>query len=389
MIEWVFWFSFAVMLYTYVLYPVILFLFVQMKQNIQTKSNTIIGTNHIPNVTVIISAYNEADCINAKIQNSIALNYPADKISWIVVTDGSTDGTNQIVATYSQIRLLHHAERLGKLHAMNRAVNESTADILVFTDANSILNLDCLHYMIPHFSNARTGAVSGEKKILIPADADAMIGEGIYWRYESFLKRMESKFNTVIGMPGELFAIRKNLYPLLPVNTITEDFSIAMHVIQQGYTIQYEPKAVAAESPSLNIAAELKRKKRIAAGSIQTLLHTIHLCNPFLYPSIAFQYISHKILRWLVIPFLLPVLLVSSIYLWQHTHQLVFISSSCLQILFYTLAIFGWLAEWMCLSIKWLYIPFYYCFMNLSMLLGIVMYLRGKHTVLWDKALRK
>ncbi|WP_288097200.1 glycosyltransferase family 2 protein, partial [Hydrotalea sp.] len=316
MIEWVFWFSFAVMLYTYVLYPVILFLFVQMKQNIQTESNTIIATNHIPNVTVIISAYNEADCINAKIQNSIALNYPADKISWIVVTDGSTDGTNKIVATYSQISLLHHAERLGKLHAMNRAVNESTADILVFTDANSILNSDCLHYMIPHFSNARTGAVSGEKKILIPTDADAMIGEGIYWKYESFIKKMESQFKTVIGMPGELFAIRKSLYPLLPPNTITEDFSIAMQVIASGYIIRYEPNAIAAENPSIHIAAEFNRKKRIAAGSIQTLLQTLHLCSPFKHPSIAFQYISHKVFRWLLIPLLLPVLFITSIFLW-------------------------------------------------------------------------
>ncbi|MBY0348506.1 MAG: glycosyltransferase family 2 protein [Hydrotalea flava] len=389
MIEWVFWFSFAVMLYTYVLYPVILFLFVQMKQNIQTESNTIIGTNHIPNVTVIISAYNEADCINAKIQNSIALNYPADKISWIVVTDGSTDGTNKIVATYSQISLLHHAERLGKLHAMNRAVNESTADILVFTDANSILNSDCLHYMIPHFSNARTGAVSGEKKILIPTDADAMIGEGIYWKYESFIKKMESQFKTVIGMPGELFAIRKSLYPLLPPNTITEDFSIAMQVIASGYIIRYEPNAIAAENPSIHIAAEFNRKKRIAAGSIQTLLQTLHLCSPFKYPSIAFQYISHKVFRWLLIPLLLPVLFITSIFLWYHTHATIFWLSSVTQILFYSLALIGWVAELLRMSIKWLYIPFYYCFMNLSMLAGIALFLSGKHTVLWEKVERK
>ena len=388
MIEWVFWLSVMVLVYTYILYPFLLFCWVKLcKKEISKINNDSIQTEW-PTVVVIISAYNEANWMEAKIRNSVALQYPNNKLTWIVVTDGSTDGTHEMAMLHHQIKVLHQSQRQGKFSAMNRAVAHTDAEILVFTDANSILNIDCLARIIPHFNHQQVGAVSGEKRVLIPHHPDAMIGEGIYWKYESLIKKLESQFNTVIGMPGELFAIRKSLFPQLSANTITEDFSIAMQVIAAGSVIRYEPGAIAAEMPSVNIIAEFKRKKRIAAGSIQTLLRTLHLCNPFKYPSIAFQYISHKIFRWLLIPLLLPILLLFSIYFWYYTHSTVFLISSILQILFYGLAFIGWVAALLRISIKWLYIPFYYCFMNLSMLLGIIMYLRGKHTVLWEKAAR-
>jgi cellulose synthase/poly-beta-1,6-N-acetylglucosamine synthase-like glycosyltransferase len=389
MVEWVFWLSVIVLVYTYTLYPFILFCWIAIRKKINTKIDKPILEMEWPTVAVIVAAYNEEKYIEAKIKNSLALNYPKDKLTYIVVTDGSSDNTYEIAMAFPQIKVIHQKQRAGKLMAMKRAVAEAEADILVFTDANSMLNVNCLEKMIPHFKFQKVGAVSGEKRVLSMQQPDAMIGEGIYWKYESWIKKLESQFYTVIGMPGELFAIRKSLFPILPSNTITEDFLIAMRVIANGYYIQYEPSAIAAENPSNNIISEFKRKKRIAAGSIQTFLYTLHLCNPIKYPTIAFQYISHKVFRWILIPFLLPILLISTIYLWHYAKTAFFALMILLQTLFYILALIGWCAEHFNISIRWLYIPFYYCFMNVAMLWGIVTFLSGKHTVLWEKAIRK
>jgi biofilm PGA synthesis N-glycosyltransferase PgaC len=387
MMEWLFWIAFLLLLYTYVLYPIILLCIVKLFGKKSLKPNTLLTSNY-PSVALIIPAYNEADCIQEKIENSLNIIYPS-QLSIFVVTDGSTDGTESIVASYNQVVLLHQPKRLGKIEAMKTALNKAKAEILVFTDANSLLNANCLQQLIPHFANSSIAAVSGEKKIILTNIEDAMLGEGIYWKYESFIKKMEARFNTVIGMPGELFAIRSGIFPELQQNTITEDFAIAMQLIENGYIIAYEPNAVAAEKPSASIMDEFKRKKRIAAGSIQTLLRTLHLCNPFKYPAIAFQYISHKVLRWLLIPLLLPILLITGIYLWQVAHFAFFKWISILQIIFYVLALIGWIAELKHVALKWLYIPFYYCFMNIAMLAGMMNYLLGRQPALWEKAIRK
>ena len=387
MMEWLFWIAFLLLLYTYILYPIILLCIVRFFRKKTFKPNTILSTNY-PSVALIIPAYNEAECIREKIENSLNLIYPA-QLSIIVVTDGSTDGTETIVASYNEVELLHYPKRLGKIEAMKAALNKAKADVLVFTDANSLLNTNCLLQLIPHFSNSSIAAVSGEKKIILTNIEDAMLGEGVYWKYESFIKKMEARFNTVIGMPGELFAIRSGLFPELHENTITEDFAIAMQLIENGYIIAYEPNAIAAEKPSASIRDEFKRKKRIAAGSIQTLLRTLHLCNPFKYPAIAFQYISHKVLRWLLIPLLLPILLITAFYLWHVAHLSFFKWISILQIIFYILAFIGWIAEWKHVALRWLYIPFYYCFMNIAMLAGMINYILGRQPILWEKAIRK
>jgi cellulose synthase/poly-beta-1,6-N-acetylglucosamine synthase-like glycosyltransferase len=342
-----------------------------------------------PPLTLMIAAYNEEDIMEEKIKNTLALQYPADKLNIIIVTDGSNDATPAIVARYPQIKLMHKPERNGKIAAMHRAMQEVNTDIAVFTDANTFLNEDAMLYIARHYKDERVGAVSGEKKVHADDVADATAGEGIYWKYESTLKRWDAELYSVVGAAGELFSIRTNLYQPVPPETILDDFMISLLVAKKGYRIAYEPLACATEHGSESIAEELKRKVRIAAGGIQSILWLKGLMNPFSNFVLAFEYVSHRVLRWTVTPFLLILAFILNAVIAIQTGEVFYTGLFICQCLFYTMALLGWMMEKRQLKIKILFIPYYFCMMNYAVIAGIRRYMRKGQSAAWEKAKRK
>jgi poly-beta-1,6-N-acetyl-D-glucosamine synthase len=383
-----FWFSLFIIAYSYVGYGILLYFLVILKKLLRKFPNSLV-TTYEPNVSLVVAAYNEEEFIHTKIQNTLELDYPKDKLQVIFITDGSSDATPQIVRD-SPFELLHQPERRGKVAAMNRAIGYVKSPIVVFCDANTLLNKECITELVKHYTDPKVGAVAGEKKVVAGADAQAAgAGEGIYWKYESFLKKLDSEFYSVVGAAGELFSVRTNLFERAQEDTIIEDFVQSLKVCLKGYVVRYEPKAYAAETASVSIKDEQKRKVRICAGAFQAMGMLRELFNIFKYPVLSFQFISHRILRWTLCPLCLVFLLIANVALvimeagWFYT---IFLG---LQGFFYLLAITGWLYANRNIKLKLLYIPYYFLFMNLSVFMGFSRFIQKRQTVLWEKAARQ
>ena len=383
-----FWACLAVVVYTYLGYGLVLYLLVRAKQRIRPRIHHWYDESELPPVTLIIAAYNEADFIAEKIKNSLALRYPAHRLSVWVVSDGSDDATPEIVAQHPEIVHFHQPERRGKIHAVNRVMPEVTTPVVVFTDANTLLNPEAVINLVRHFKEEKIGAVAGEKRILSEgADAASGAGEGFYWQYESALKRWDSVLYSVVGAAGELFAIRTSLFHQVPADTIIEDFYLTLSIAKAGYRVVYEPEAYAMEGPSASVGEELKRKIRIAAGGIQAIVRLRALLNPFRYSTLSFQYISHRVLRWTLTPLALIGMFLSNLYLawaggWFYA---LFLAG---QLFFYALALVGARLAARKIKKKVFFVPYYFCVMNYAVLAGIIRYFKGSQSVVWERARR-
>ncbi|WP_069657824.1 glycosyltransferase family 2 protein [Arcticibacter eurypsychrophilus] len=386
-----FWLSIFIVFYTFLGYGILLFLMVRIKRLFSKKiTESIIDIDKLPTCTLIVAAFNEQDYMRDKIKNTLQLNYPAKKLQILFVTDGSTDQTPEIVSEYKEIKLLHSPLRKGKINAVHRAVKEVDTEVIVFTDANTFLNTDALQIICSHYKDKNVGAVAGEKRVFSDTLADASAaGEGFYWKYESVLKKWDSEIYSVVGAAGELFSIRTSLYEPVGPDIILDDFMISMLIAMKNYRIVYEPNAYATENASANVKEELKRKVRIAAGGIQSIIKLLPLFNVFKYGMLSFQYISHRVLRWTISPFLL-------ILIFFINASLVFSGSGWLyslvlfmQILFYCAACLGYLLEKKQLRIKALFIPYYFCVMNYAVFAGIYRYYMKQQSATWEKSLRK
>ncbi|MDX1910770.1 MAG: glycosyltransferase family 2 protein [Saprospiraceae bacterium] len=390
-IEFLFWSGLFIVFYAYIGYGLVLWLLVRVKRLFFKRSR--VETTLLPEVTFVVCAYNEEEWIRRKIDNSLALKYPRQSIRFCFVTDGSDDRTPDIIREYPyppgvQWVLLHQPERRGKIAAFHRAMEQINTPIVVSTDANTEVNPDALLRLIRHFADPQVGAVAGEKRIaMADKDAASSAGEGIYWKYESLLKKWDAELWSVIGAAGELFALRTDCYEPVPPDTLVEDFYLTMRIAQRGWRVQYEPGAWAAESSSISVAEEMKRKVRIAAGGLQAVWRLGPLLNPFRYGLLSFQYVSHRVLRWTLAPLLLPVLFLVNIWL-AATGQGFYHILLVAQIGFYVAALAGWLLEQRKLKVKAFFIPYYFCLMNFAMYAGLLRLLRGRQTVLWEKARR-
>ena len=263
-------------------------------------------------------------------------------------------------------------------------------EITVFTDANNLLNESALEKICQHYQDPKVGAVAGEKRVEIDNSGDATAGEGFYWKYESKLKAWDSELNTVVGAAGELFSIKTELYIPVPTDTILDDFMISMLIAKNGYRIIYEPEAFALETASANTKEELKRKIRIAAGGIQSFLRLTSLLNPFKYPILSFQYLSHRILRWTIAPVLMVLVFVLNwMLIFSEHYSGIFGLLLVSQTSFYLLALSGWILQSKSIKLKLFFIPYYFCLMNYAILAGIHRYFFTTQTVLWEKAKRK
>ncbi|NII23644.1 glycosyltransferase family 2 protein [Pseudoflavitalea sp. X16] len=389
----IFWASLFIIFYSYIGYGILLWIILRIKSVFSSKSRepeTGKPEPAWPAVALVVAAYNEEDFILQKIENTLALDYPKDKLELIFITDGSSDNTPAIISRHPGILLLHQPERRGKVAAMNRAIQHVQAPLVIFCDANTLLNKDCVREIVKHYENPKVGGVAGEKKIMQQGkDAAAAAGEGLYWKYESFLKRLDSALYTTVGAAGELFSVRKSLFEQAPEGTIIEDFVQSLKLVINGYVVRYEPNAYAAEAPSASIRDEMKRKVRICAGAFQAMVLLKELFNVFKYPVASFQFISHRILRWTACPVALVLLLISNLLIVGLGGGIFYQVVLAGQLLFYIMGITGWIYASRNIRLKAVYIPFYFLFMNLSVFIGFSRFLRNKQTVLWEKAARQ
>ena len=388
-IKILFWLALAVVVYTYVGYGILILFINKIKATLQKKTAPF-RDGFLPDVALIVAAYNEEDYIEDKIRNTLELDYPEEKLFIYFVTDGSDDKTPALVAKYPRIKLLHRPERSGKAAAVNRTIEIVEQPYIITCDANTILNTACVREIVKHYADPKVGAVAGEKKIYQPKGAGAAsAGEGLYWKYESFLKKQDSRLYSVVGAAGELFSVRRDLYQPVEKDAIIEDFMMSLRICMRGYVVRYAPEAYAVETGSASIKDEQKRKIRICAGGFQSMVWLKGLLNIFRYRTLSFQYISHRVLRWSLCPLCLLLLLPLNAVLvatgagWGYSLLLV------LQGFFYLLALTGWFFANRDIKVKLLYVPYYFLFMNVSVFLGLRRYLAGKQSVLWDKALRQ
>jgi len=341
----------------------------------------------LPQVTLLIAAYNERDILMEKVRNTYALDYPADLMDIVFVTDGSTDGSDEMLYDLPLVRVFHRPAREGKLAAVNRVMERIKSPIVVLTDANCLLNRAALRNIVRHYADPRVGAVSGEKRVLSPGRSSGK-GEGLYWRYESFLKKLDSELNSVVGAAGELFSFRRPLFKALRADIIIEDFVLSMDIAAQGYQVVYEPDAIAEEAPSANLKEEWKRKVRICAGGFQAIQVFGYLLKPEFFSLLSFQFLSHRLLRWAVAPFLLPVIFALSAV--QAQHGVVFYQYFFgLQVAGYLTAALGLLYMDRGELPKLISFPFQFVMMNAAAYAGLVRFWRGSQSAVWEKAKRQ
>lgn len=380
-----FWIAAFLVFYTFFGYGIIVWIAVKCKELV-SKPEKFSIVEEYPEVTLLIAAYNEADIIDRKMENCASLKYPSDRIRFVWVTDGSTDGTPEVLRRYPENIVLHEDTRAGKSHALNRAIKYVTSPIVIMTDANTILNEDSIYLIVRKFDNPKVGCVAGEKRVLSIGE-NAASTEGLYWKYESFLKELDDRLNSAMGAAGELIALRRELWREIPADTIGDDMFLSMDVLRKGYKIAYCKEAYAMELPSADIGEERKRKVRLAGCALQNVCRLRDLMNPFKYGITAFQYVSHRVFRWIVSPVCLILMLLFNFFAVLADAPLFYHIVLLLQLLFYLAAFAG-----MILDRKEkagiLRIPYYFLFANFTMFAGFGYLARNKGNGAWEKAKR-
>jgi poly-beta-1,6-N-acetyl-D-glucosamine synthase len=399
-----FWALLFIVFYSYVGYGILLGLLVKLKGK-RTPPAMNIPAHDLPEVTFMVAAFNEERWIEDKIRNSLALNYPKDKIHFVFVTDGSNDSTSERIVNFPntegyKIELFHQPERRGKIAAVERVMPFVRTPIVVFTDANTDLNPDAVWKMVRHYADPTVGAIAGEKRVQMSSVASGA-GEGIYWKYESLLKKWDSQLYSAVGAAGELFSVRTDLYEPVEKDTLIEDFVMTMRIAKRGYRIVYESEAYAVEGHSADVKEELKRKIRISAGGLQAVWRLRSLLNPFTFGVLSFQYWSHRVLRWTLAPLALPLIFLFNWLIISKNNADILRGAEnadsgltiynvlfWAQVIFYSSALLGWLFEQMKLKVKAFYVPYYFCMMNYSVYRGLGRLIAGSQSVVWEKSKR-
>ena len=387
----IFWICLAIVVYTYVGYGVLLYLLLCVKRLLckPQKEPVLPNDNQLPDVTLMICAYNEEDIIGEKMENIRQIDYPADRFCIMWVTDGSNDRSNELLKEYPEVTLVYSPERRGKAAAMQHGLRENKAEYVVFTDANTMLNTNAIREIIRQFMKPNVSCVSGEKRVIARVNGQvAAEGEGLYWKYESALKRWDSELYSAMGAAGELFAVRMSHYRPAPSNALLDDFMMSMLIVRDGHRIVYTSEAYAMEYGSADMHEESKRKRRIAAGGLQSIWWLRSLMNPFKHPMVSFLFVSHRVLRWSITPFALVALIPLNIALALMNAGTVYTVIGILQALFYAATLTGWLQARTGHKSKLFYIPYYFMFMNVNVFRGIN-YLSTHHqSGAWEKAKR-
>lgn len=392
MLAILFWLSVFLIIYTYIGYPILIALIAKLIPFPSRAS----GISD-PSVTLLITAYNEEAVIERKIENSLRLDYPRDRLQIIVAADGSSDRTPEIVGKFHEhgVELTYISLRNGKLAAINRAMAQARGDIVIFSDANNMYDPDTVRKLITPFSDPTVGASTGAK-LIIQDGSDLSGAEGIYWKYESWIKTNETVLGTCTSSVGEILAIRHKLYKPPPSHIINDDYYIVLDLIKRGFRVFYVPEARSFEYISATVRDEMVRRTRMNTGKYQAIFMSYGLL-PFNRPILLWQIISHKYFR-AFLPFgfigalltniflvLIPrdtstsLLRMSAPYAWT------FLS---IQLFFYLLAVLGNLVKFQGLLGKLIYLPTYLVNSNIAILRGFYGYISGKQTNIWERVRR-
>ena len=374
----IFWAALFLVVYTYIIYPVLLWLLAAGR-----KMPEYAPLGEWPTASLIIAAHNEEAVLRAKLENALAMDYPAERLDIIVVSDASTDGTDRIAAEFAErgVRLHRQEARGGKTEAQNAGVRLARGQFVAFSDANSMYAPSALKRLLAPFADERIGCVCGELQYANPDEQGAGKGEGLYWRYEQFLKRRESLLSSALGANGAIYALRRELFVELRGDIIS-DFVAPLHAWRRGFRIAYEPTAVATEYSSVRFGDELRRRRRIVSRSLYGLWTAAGVLNPFAHFFFALQMFSHKLLRWLVPVWLVVVLAVNIPLATDGYYGLLLV----LQVAFYGLAALGLLLPER-LGRCWLfYVPAYFTATNWGTLLGLLSFLTGRRHRVWQPA---
>ena len=388
----IFWLCVLFVLYVYAGYPLLLAILARFQRAAPEFPEI------TPGVTLLIAAYNEEKVLAAKLDNSLALGYPRGQLQVLIAADGSDDATVDIARSYADrgVELSYDAARLGKMSAINRAMALARHDFVVFSDANNIYAANTLRELVKPFADPAIGAVTGRKSMLKSGQRLGQ-ADGLYWQYESFIKERENRLGCCVGVSGEVFAIRKELFTPPPAEVINDDFYMALNVMQKGFRVAYASRAVSTESGSLDESDEIVRRSRIVAGRYQIMAMSLRLL-PYRRPWIVWEIVSHKFLRPLVPPVTLCALVVTALALFgvgnsrgvawlvlAYPFNWIFFG---LQAAFYLTALIGAKRRLPGLPGKVLYLPAFLINSNLAALRGLGGYLTHRQTVVWKKALR-
>jgi biofilm PGA synthesis N-glycosyltransferase PgaC len=340
-----------------------------------------------PTVSFIIAAYNEEKIIRLKILNDLKLNYPKDKIEIIIVSDGSTDSTPNIVNEYAEqgVISLHKPERQGKTAALNRAVMLAKNEILIFSDANSMFRADAIKKLVRHFTDEHIGGVCGRKSVLTNSERAASGGDNLFWKYESTLKQAESNLGSIPTADGEIFALRKELYKEIDPRIINDDMAITLNILTQNKRVIYDQEAITEEEASISLKDDFNVKSRMVYGGIQIINLYKKELNP-LTSLFALQFFFHKTLRYFMWLMLIFIFLLNILCWNQHLFFKVFLG---LQFAFYLMAVIGYGLDKIKITSKIFYLPYYYCNVNIAALKGFLFFLKQQSIVeVWTKAKR-
>jgi cellulose synthase/poly-beta-1,6-N-acetylglucosamine synthase-like glycosyltransferase len=371
-----FWTGAALLFYTYVGYPLLIALASRLR------SRPVRRGDWEPRVSVIITAYNEERDLAAKLDNTLLLDYPPDKLEIIVASDCSSDRTDEIAREYANrgVRLHRQAERLGKTSAQNMAVEAAKGEVILFSDATTLYKTDVLRVMLPNFADESVGCVAGRLVYVDPSGSSVGEGARSYWNYETFLKRHESRVCSLIGASGCLYAVRRSAYvPMYP--EACSDFLIATKMVEQGLRAVYEPEAVCTEETNKRTDKEMRMRVRIIAQTYTDLWRHRAMMNPFKSGFYAVQLLSHKVLRYLV-PIFLLIIFFSSLAL--APRSLFYALAALAQLSFYALAGLSWLLEREGRRNRLLALPQYFVLANLASLVAFYKFLSGERYARWE-----
>ncbi|CCK80488.1 glycosyltransferase family 2 protein [Desulfobacula toluolica] len=375
MTELIFWLFIGVIFYTYIGYP-LLTLFLSLFNNHPVHKKDI-----EPSVTFLITAYNEEKNISQKLDNTLSLDYPRDKLEIMVASDGSTDNTDEIVKSFSgRGVVLHRVEgRVGKTETQNQAVKTAIGEIIIFSDATTNYDRNAIRKIVRNYNDPTIGAVSGRYEYLNPTGASVGTGTVLFWKYENFIKSRQTRIKTITGCCGCIYSVRRRLYEPLPKEIIS-DLVEPLKIIEKGYRIAFEPEAIAYEVTEEKALEEFSMRVRVITRGMNGLAYVKDLLNPFRNKFVAFQLHSHKVLRWLIPFFLVLIFIANCMLLDQKLYQFLFIG----QTVFYGAAFGGWYLEKIGKKHKILSLPLYFCVVNLASFRAFFNFILGRKMVTWE-----
>jgi len=373
----VFWGIAASVFFVYAGYPILLALAGLVLDR------RVARADHVPTLTLIIAAYNEQRCIAERLENALASDYPAEALEIIVASDGSTDATNAIVESYARrgVRLLALPRR-GKVFALNDAVRHARGDVLVFSDANTDVEPQAIRALARNFADPRVGGVVGNTGYRLETGSEsASQGESLYWRYDTFLKEMESRTGSVVSAHGGLYAIRRHLYEPPADAAVTDDFMISTGVVAQGFRLVFEPGARGWEAPVPKSSREFQRRVRLMTRGIRGVAQRARLLDPRRYGFYSGVLLTHKVLRRLVPVGLVLLFICTAILSGSPFYRSLLLAQGG----FYSLALVGFLTRSTPVGrLRLLYVPFFFCLANAAALVAIVNFLRGQRISRWE-----